>query len=229
MTTTSTRVALVAGAGGGLGRATAAALHAAGLIVVAVDRTAAKLHDLPAGVHREIADATDPAALPSLMDRVVAAAGPPDVLVNTLGAHGTGDFSTVTPEGLRALMDVNLGAALWLTQAVAPYMRRRGAGVIIHTGARPGVEPAAGAAAYGITKAALAHLGRVLDLELRPHGIRVNVILPQLIATAANRAALPPRLLAHAVAPEALAGLITVLAGDASAPVSGGLIPAYGG
>jgi 3-oxoacyl-[acyl-carrier protein] reductase len=223
----STRIAIVAGAGGGLGKATVLSLHSAGLTVVAVDRTEANLTDLPAVIHREVADATDPATATPLLDRVVAKVGPPDVLINTIGAHAFGGFETVTPQALSTLMDVNLGAALWLTQAVAPYMRQKGAGVIVHTGARPGVEAAAGAAAYGVTKAALAHLGRILDLELRPQGIRVNVILPQLIATANNKAVLPPHVLARASTPEAVASMITSLVGSDTTPDNRVLIPLY--
>jgi 3-oxoacyl-[acyl-carrier protein] reductase len=75
---------------------------------------------------------------------------------------------------------------------------------------------------------ALSHLVRILDLELRPHGIRVNAVAPQLIDTAANRAMFPAELLAHAVRPEAIANVIAFLAGDLAAPVSGAILPAYG-
>jgi NAD(P)-dependent dehydrogenase (short-subunit alcohol dehydrogenase family) len=84
-------------------------------------------------------------------------------------------------------------------------------------------------AAYGVSKAALAHLTRILDLELRPDGIRVNAVAPQLIDTAANRASFPAELLVQAVAPEAIAGVIAFLVSDAAAPVSGAILPAYGG
>jgi NAD(P)-dependent dehydrogenase (short-subunit alcohol dehydrogenase family) len=126
------------------------------------------------------------------------------------------------------MIDVNTGTALWLTQAVAPYMRERGSGAIVHVTARPGLEPAAGMATYSISKAALVHLTRVLDLELRPLGIRVNAVAPQIIDTAKNRPFLPPELLAHAVSPEAIAGIIAYLVSDAAAPVSGAVVPAYG-
>jgi 3-oxoacyl-[acyl-carrier protein] reductase len=125
-------------------------------------------------------------------------------------------------------MDVNLGAALWLSQAVEPYMRQRGKGSIVHVSARPATDPTAGMAAYGLSKAALSHLIRILDLELRPHGIRVNAVAPQLIDTAANRATFPAELLAHATPPEAIANVIAFLAGDLAAPVSGAIVPAYG-
>jgi NAD(P)-dependent dehydrogenase (short-subunit alcohol dehydrogenase family) len=127
------------------------------------------------------------------------------------------------------MVDVNLGTALWLSQAAAPHMQRHGSGVIVHVTARPGIEPAAGMAAYSISKAALAHLTRILDLELRPHGIRVNAVAPQLIDTPANRAALPAEMMAQAVAPEAIADVIAFLVSDAAATVSGAILPAYGG
>jgi NAD(P)-dependent dehydrogenase (short-subunit alcohol dehydrogenase family) len=176
-------IAIVAGAGTGLGQSTALVLHGAGVTVVAVDRNEAGLKQLPNEVHREVADATDPAVPGPLVDRIAAEIGPPDILVNTIGAFEVGDALAVTPQKLRQLMDVNLGAALWLTQAVVPHMQQRGSGVIVHVASRPGLEPTAGFAAYSVTKAALVHLVRTLDVELRPQGIRVNAVAPQLLAT----------------------------------------------
>jgi NAD(P)-dependent dehydrogenase (short-subunit alcohol dehydrogenase family) len=224
----SKRVAIVVGAGGQLGRATAGALAGAGYSVTGVDRSEQGLAELPAGIRREPGDATDPAAARSLIDRIAAAAGPPEVLVNTIGAFRLGDAAAATPEDLKVMMDVNLGAALWLSQAVEPYMREAGKGSIVHVSARPAADPAAGLVAYSLSKAALSHLVRILDVELRPHGIRVNAVAPQLIDTTANRAAFPAELLAHAVQPEAVANVIAFLAGDLAAAVSGAIVPAYG-
>ena len=92
--------------------------------------------------------------------------------MNTIGTFRLGEAVAVTPEDL---MDVNLGTALWLSQAVEPYIRQRGKGV----SARPATDPTAGIAAYSLSKAALSHLIRILDLALRPHGIRVNAVAPQ--------------------------------------------------
>jgi NAD(P)-dependent dehydrogenase (short-subunit alcohol dehydrogenase family) len=222
-------VAIVAGAGGPLGRATAAAIAADGLTVVGVDRNEHGLSELPDGVRREVADATDPAEAAQVIDRIAAEVGPPDVLVNTIGTFQLGDAVATTPETLRLMFDVNLATALWVSRAVAPHMQRLGSGAIVHVSARPGIEPAAGMAAYSISKAALVHLTRVLDVELRPHGIRVNAIAPQLIDTPLNRTIFPADVLAHAVAPEAIAGIIAFLVSDAAAPVSGAILPAYGG
>lgn len=99
-------------------------------------------------------------------------------------------------------------AALWLTQAVVTCLRERGSGSIVHVAARPGLEPAAGMAAYAVSKAALVHLTGAPDLELRPLGIRVNAVAPQQLDTAKTQPYLTPDLLAHAVAPEAVADII---------------------
>ena len=80
-----------------------------------------------------------------------------------------------------------------------------------------------------MSKAALVHLVRTLDVELRPHGIRVNAVVPQLIATAKNRSFLPPEVMAGAVEPSAIAEVIAFLVSDAAASVSGALVPTYGG
>jgi NAD(P)-dependent dehydrogenase (short-subunit alcohol dehydrogenase family) len=222
-------VAVVAGAGGPLGRETALALAADGQQVVAVDRNERGLGELPGGIRREVADTTDPAVAVKLIDRVAAEIGPPAVLVNTIGAFGLGDAVRTTPDALRLMMDVNLGPALWLSQAVAPHMQQQGSGSIVHVASRPALEPAGGMAAYSVSKAALVHLTRTLDVELRPLGIRVNAVAPQLLDTPVNRAAFPPEVIAHAVAPQAIATVIAFLASDAAAPVSGAILPAYGG
>ena len=98
----------------------------------------------------------------------------------------------------------------------------------MHVAARPGLEPTGGLAAYSVSKAALVHLTRILDVELRPLGIRVNAVAPQLIATARNRGLFPPEVLATAVAPEAVAEIIAFLVGDRAAPVNAAIVPAYG-
>jgi NAD(P)-dependent dehydrogenase (short-subunit alcohol dehydrogenase family) len=223
----SAKVAIVAGAGE-LGQATAAILAASGLTVVVVDRNEHAMRELPDGVRPEVADTTDPAVVNSLIDRIAGEVGPPDVLVNTIGAFRLGDALATTPETLQLMINVNLGPALWLSQAVAPHMRKQGSGAIVHVAARPGIEPAAGMAAYSVSKAALVHLTRTLDIELRPLGIRVNAVAPQLLDTATNRAAFPAEAMAQAVAPEAIAGVIAFLVSDAAAPVSGAVLPAYG-
>lgn len=93
-------------------------------------------------------------------------------------------------------------------------MRQQGSGVIVHVAARPGIEPAGGMAAYSASKAAVVHLTRILDSELRPHGIRVNAVAPQLLDIPTNRATFPAEAMARAVAPEAIASVIAFLISD---------------
>ena len=102
-------------------------------------------------------DTTDPAVAARLIDRIAEEVGPPDVLVNTIGAFHLGDALATTPETLRLMIDVNLATALWLSRAVAPHMQQQGSGVIAHVSARPGIEPAGGMAAYSVSKAADSH------------------------------------------------------------------------
>ena len=222
------RVAVVAGAGGEVGRAVAVALHASGHKVVGVDRSAAGLDELPDGVAREVADPTQQAGAKSVIDRIADSVGAPEVLVNVIGTFAMGDALQTTPDQLQLMVDVNLGAALWLSQSVAPYMQERGSGTIVHVTARPGLDPTAGMAAYSASKAALAQLVRLLDVELRPSGIRVNAVAPALIDTVRNRGFVPDDVMAHAVSPKAIADVIAFLASDSAAPVSGAILPAYG-
>ena len=226
-TKSADRVAVVVG-GGNLGRATAVKLADQGMKVVAVDRSESRLDAFPDGIARELADATDPSAAAPLFERIVNNVGVPDVLINTLGVFQLADAMTTTPDQFHLMIDVNLAPALWLSQAVAPYMKTRGSGSIVNISSRPGLEPATGMAAYSVSKAALVHLTRVLDLELRPFGIRVNAVAPQLIDTAKNQAMLSKELMAHATSPEAIADVVAFLASEAAAPVSGAILPAYG-
>src|SRR5258708_8245642 len=221
----SDRVAIVAGAGGPLGRAAAVKLAAAGFTVVGIDRNEDGLRELPDGSGRLQGEMTDPAVPKALIDRVVAEVGAPDVLVNTIGTFALGDALSATPDELRLMMDVNAGAALWLTQAVVPHMRERGSGAIVHVSARPAVEPTGGMAAYSLSEAALSHLVRVLDLELRPQGIRAHAVAPQLLDTPKNRAFFPPDVMAHSVTPEAIAELIVFLPSHPPPPLTGPILP----
>ena len=157
----NSKVAFVVGAGA-LGRATAAILADSGLTVVVVDRTQDALRGLPDGIRSEVADAADPATATALVDRLAREIGPPGVLVNTIGAFRLGDALSTTPETLQLMIDVNLGPALWMTQAVAPHMTQLGSGAIVHVASRPAIEVTAGMAAYRVSKAALAHLTRIL-------------------------------------------------------------------
>ena len=104
--------------------------------MVGVDRSEDGRKKLPVGIRYEAGDATDPAVARSLVDQIALDVGSPEVLVNTIGTYHLGDALAATPEDLRLMIDVNTGPALWLTQAVAPYMRDRDSGAIVHVAAR---------------------------------------------------------------------------------------------
>ncbi len=141
-------IAVVVGAGGELGHATAPTLVDDGFTVVAVDRSAGSLEGLRDDIQQVVGDVTDPAVATPLIDRITKDVGVPDALVNTIGAFRLANAADTTPELFRTMVDVNVGTAFWLSQAVAPHMQRRGSGSIVHVTARPGLEPAYGMAAY---------------------------------------------------------------------------------
>ena len=157
-------VAIVAGAGGALGHATVAALAASGLTVVALDRSEQAMKDLGDAVRHETADPGDPGAVKQVVDRIAAEVGPPGVLVNTVGAFRVADAVDTTPEMLRLMLDVNLGPALWLSQAVAPHMRaqarapaardpgQRGSPAADRHARQPGRAPGRRASARGVPR-----------------------------------------------------------------------------
>jgi NAD(P)-dependent dehydrogenase (short-subunit alcohol dehydrogenase family) len=220
-------LSVVTGGAGALGTAIVSALQHRGDTVVAVDRNEDSLAALPDGVLREIADLGDPAGVDALFERVTAAHGAPAAVVHAVGMYRGGAAADSAVDDYRLLMSVNLDAAWWVSRAAARAMRDSG-GALVHVGARQGVEAAAGAAAYSLTKGAVVHLTRVLDAELRTSGVRVNAILPGLIDTPANRASMPESVMARAVAPAAIADVVAWLTSDAAAPVVGAVLPVYG-
>lgn len=219
---------VVTGAGGVLGAAVVDALRNAGGCVLAVDRALTALEHLPADVARETCDLADPVSVDELFARLSARGTRVDAVVHTVGAFRVGTIVDSTIEDYRTMLDVNLGTAWWVSRAAAIAMSESG-GVIVHIGARNGVEALPGAAAYGTSKAAVIHLTKTLDVELRSSGVRVNAVLPGLIDTPANRASLPPETMARAVRPEAIAAVIAFLVSVTARPVSGAVIPVYGG
>lgn len=217
---------VVTGAGGALGSAVVDAFQGSAR-VVAVDRSCPELEALSDRAQCEQADLTDQSSVEAVFARI-AESGPIDALVHTVGAFRGGSVLDGTAEDYRFMFDLNLGAAWWVSRAAATHMAAAGRGAIVHVGARNGVEPMAGSAAYSVSKAALIHLTRVLSVELAPHGVRVNAVLPGLIDTAANRATLSAATMAKAVSPAAIADVIAFLAGERAAPVTGAIVPVYG-
>lgn len=191
MTSTS-RVALVTGASRGIGHETALALAEQGFSVfLAAEGTAAELAEAAAECRRrgapDAAHGIFDLSVPGEAERMVAVAlerfGRVDVLVNNAGIRCRKTFGTFTRADFSRLMEVNLAAAFFASQAVLPAMRKQGGGRIIHIASQMGSVASEDNALYGTSKAALIHLARGMAFELSREGIQVNSVSPGPIAT----------------------------------------------
>ncbi len=184
--------AIVTGASRGIGRATARRLASAGCAVFlaadgpAEDLEAAAAECRKAGKVRAEWGLFDLAELGESEAMVKAALEcfrKVDILVNNAGVRADKLLGEFTHKDFDYVVGVNLRAPFFASQAVLPSMRAAGGGCIIHIASQLGVVAAKKTAIYGMTKAALIHLTKVMALELAPAGIRVNAISPGPIAT----------------------------------------------
>jgi NAD(P)-dependent dehydrogenase (short-subunit alcohol dehydrogenase family) len=130
----------------------------------------------------------------------------------------------------RAMMTGNVETAYRGFRALLPAMVARKRGSIVVVGSRAVEQPAtaAGAAAYGASKAAVVALARAVAAEVLHHGVRVNAVLPSTMDTRANRAAMPKADPANWVSLESAAGVIAFLLSDDARDISGAAVPLYG-
>lgn len=181
------RRALVTGAGRGIGRAIAMALAGAGAEVTLCARTGAEIEaivdELTAqGLKAEalVADVTEIKGFA----RAIAERPAFDILVNNAGTNRPKPLSEVTPEDYDAVMDLNMRAVCFATQAVARRMMAEGVkGSIINMSSQMGHVGAANRTLYCASKWAMEGFTKALAVELGPHGIRVNTICPTFIET----------------------------------------------
>ena len=177
------RVAIVTGASSGLGEAVARALAEAGAKVAVAarrrDRLEALAKDidgLPVGC--DLLDGDD---LEGLVPRVVAALGPPQILVNAAGNIFSRDRAEAeTPEAIASTLTLNLVAPFRLSQQVFPHMVAAGEGAIVHISSISGQVgiPSIPQASYAASKAGLSGLTRDLAMQWARHSIRVNTVAP---------------------------------------------------
>jgi len=186
------RVALVTGAAGDIGRCLVRGLIERGARVVAVDRNPEALALAADGwasprVATAVCDITDEAAVDALFaDHVAAAYGRLDLLVNNAGIMVRATPEETEFERWRALMSVNLDAAFLCARAAGRLMKPQGEGAIVNISSIASVKALDGRVAYCTSKAAIAHMTRVLALEWGPHGIRSNAIAPGFIRSNMN-------------------------------------------
>jgi NAD(P)-dependent dehydrogenase (short-subunit alcohol dehydrogenase family) len=140
----------------------------------------------------------------------------------------SGPLHASSPDDWRAMLSINLDTAYTITRAALGPMLEAGSGSIVYVGSRAALRPFAGAAPYIVSKAAVLALMGAVDAEARTHGVRVNTVVANVVDTPSNREQNPDADFSRWTTGEELARVIEWLAGEDSAPLSGGAIPAYG-
>jgi NAD(P)-dependent dehydrogenase (short-subunit alcohol dehydrogenase family) len=176
------RVALVTGAGKGIGRACAEALASAGAKVIAVARTRQDLQSLQDQHPEKIEIWVEDVSRPEFLERI-AALPQLDVLVNNVGTNTPQLFDEVETEILDQMLNLNVRTAFLVAQAAAKIMLKQGSGSIIHMGSQMGHVGAAKRTVYCMTKHAIEGLTKAMAVELAPRGVRVNSVAPTFIET----------------------------------------------
>lgn len=239
------KVAVITGAGRGIGAASAVALAQCGADVVVASRTKRDLDDVAAqvsGTGRRavcvVADLTDLDAVRSLADAARGEFGRLDVVVNNVGGAIPLPFLDTTPEYLEEAFHFNVSTAHALNLAAVPLMLESGGGAIVNISSVMGRVAGRGYSAYGATKAALSHYTRLISKDLAPR-IRVNAIAAGSTATSALEiVTTTPELLSmmeeltplHRIAsPEEIAAAVVYLSSPAGAFLTGKILEIDGG
>jgi NAD(P)-dependent dehydrogenase (short-subunit alcohol dehydrogenase family) len=229
----SGRTAVVTGAAGNLGQAVAAAFAARGANVVLIDLKEQSLAEVfgAAGERRLFAPANllDPAQAEAAAQRAAERFGRIDVLANLAGGFRMGEPVHATSAAtLDFLLDLNVRTLMNMSHAVVPRMLAAGGGKVVNVGAFSAQKGAAMMGAYVAAKSAVIRLTETMAAELREKHINVNCVLPTIIDTPENRAAMPEADPARWVAPAELANVIVFLASDAARAIHGAALPVTG-
>ncbi len=172
------KLALITGAGNGIGAAIATAAHRAGYRVGVMDANADAARAMAAQLGDAIAlpcDVTDEKAV----DQALATLGAvPDLLVNNAGIVKFGHLLDISVDDFRRVLDVDLVGAYILSRAVGRGMRERGSGNIVGISSINAITPSLGTNAYAAAKGGLVNMTKLLALELGPFGVRVNSVSP---------------------------------------------------
>lgn len=232
----ASKVVVVAGGTGGLGRAVSLAFVAEGAQMVVTYRNDAEFAALQrtAGAGARLleghrVDVTEETAVEQFVDGVIAKHGRLDVMVNTVGGYAGGiklwDLDTQT---LDKMLGLNLRAGYALARAAIKPMLKQKHGVIVNVAAKAAVDHAGGAAAYAASKAAAVAMMDSLAADVLGTGVRVNSILPSIIDTEANRRAMPDADFATWPKAEDIARVILFLCSGEAKVIHGASIPVYG-
>jgi 2-deoxy-D-gluconate 3-dehydrogenase len=187
-------VAVVTGAGGGIGRAGSVAFAEAGADIAVVGRNRTKLEETARAVEQTgrraliaEADVTNEASVLRARADILHAFGKVDILFNNAGITSPKILTDLPPDEWQRIVDVNLTGAYLCARAFAPDMIERRHGRIIQMGSILSGRGMATRTAYCASKAGLANLGAAMAFELGPHGITVNTIGATVIVTDLNR------------------------------------------
>lgn len=242
------KVALITGAGSGIGRAIAVAFAGEGARVALLGRRQDRLDAVAREIGSDHAmaipgDVTHSRVIEAALQRVVARFGKLNVLVNNAGLLIPGTAESCSEEDWDRTFAVNARAVWLLSRAALPYMRQAGGGSIINMSSILGLVAARKRAIYAASKAAVTLLTRSMAVDHAADNIRVNCICPSFVQTELTeayvkkasdpQAALRERTAAHPIGrlgkPEDIAGMAVYLASDESAWVTGAALPVDGG
>lgn len=185
------KVALVTGSGGGIGKATALLLAEEGAKVVVADRdpvrgeeTVASIVESGGGAAFVKTDITDPSDTDRMAEFAAKTFGHLDIVHGNAGVNLSGkNLTEDSIEAIERVVRTNLLGALYTSRSTIPVMARSGGGAIVLTASRTGIRAQAKIAAYSATKAAVINLVESLALECAPLGIRVNAVAPGITMT----------------------------------------------
>ena len=233
------KVAVVTGAGRGIGKAIALGLADAGADVGMISRTMSELEEIAETVkaagHRAepvSADLSDIHRIPDVVNEIEHRLGGIDILVNNAGTNIPTDLVDITPEIWDQIIDLNMKALFFLSQAVGKLMIRQGrGGRIINISSQAGSAALAKRSVYCASKAGVNLMTKCMALEWAPHNILVNAVAPTFTVTEMTKKfmenpeyldfALARNLLGRMGQPEDFVGAVIYLAAPASSLVTG--------
>jgi len=223
---------MITGAAGHLGKAVAAAFAGGGARLLLLDRQVDTLRATHAGdgnVAVVTANLLDSRQVDAALREGVDRFGRVDAVCHLAGGFRMGEpVHQTSPDTWDFLFDINARTFVNVARAAVPHLLQQGGGKIVTVGAAAALRGGAQMGAYSASKSALIRLTEAMSAELKDKNINVNCVLPTIIDTPENRAAMPDADPARWVAPAALAEVIAFLCSPSARAVHGASIPVTG-